>query len=390
MDFELTAEQAQIADTARKIGARFGLDYWLDHDRRKAYPKEIWQALCEAGLAGASLPEEHGGGGLGMLELALIIENVAAEGAGGTFAQVFMLNPIFGGVAIARYGNAAMKHDWLPRLCAGQMYFCMGLTEPDAGTNTLEVRSFAAQDGNGWRLNGRKIWITGVPEADKMLVIARTKKIEEVQRKTDGLTMFMIDVKREGLTHAAIEKLGTNTLASSNVYFDNVRIEGSELIGTLHGGWNELLDVLNTERIVTTAGCIASGRLATRLAVEYAKERKVFRGTPIGAYQGIQFPLAQAHAELECARLMNYKAATLHDQGKPFGSEANTAKLIAAQAASTLIERAMQTMGGMGFARESHLERLYRDARLFKFAPVSEEMILNFIAQHDLGLPRSY
>lgn len=390
MDFELTAEQAQIADTARKIGARFGLDYWLDHDRRKAYPKEIWQALCEAGLAGASLPEEHGGGGLGMLELALIIENVAAEGAGGTFAQVFMLNPIFGGVAIARYGSAAMKRDWLPKLCAGQMYFCMGLTEPDAGTNTLEVRSFASADGNGWRLNGRKIWITGVPEADKMLVVARTKKIEEVQRKTDGLTMFMIDVKREGLTHAAIEKLGTNTLASSNVYFDNVRIEGSELIGTLHGGWNELLDVLNTERIVTTAGCVASGRLATRLAVEYAKERKVFRGTPIGAYQGIQFPLAQAHAELECARLMNYKAATLHDQGKPFGSEANTAKLIAAQAASMLIERAMQTMGGMGFARESHLERLYRDARLFKFAPVSEEMILNFIAQHDLGLPRSY
>lgn len=390
MDFELTTEQVQIADTARKIGARFGLDYWLDHDRRKAYPKEIWQALCDAGLAGASLPEEHGGGGLGMLELALIIENVAGEGAGGTFAQVFMLNPIFGGVAIARYGSAAMKSEWLPKLCNGQMYFCMGLTEPDAGTNTLEVRSFASPDGNGWRLNGRKIWITGVPEADKMLVVARTKKIDEVERKTDGLSMFMIDVKREGLTHAAIEKLGTNTLASSNVYFENVRIEGSELIGTLHRGWNELLDVLNTERIVTTAGCVASGRLATRLGVEYAKERKVFRGTPIGAYQGIQFPLAQAHAELECARLMNYKAATLHDQGKPFGSEANTAKLIASQAASTLIERAMQTMGGMGFARESHLERLWRDARLFRFAPVSEEMILNFIAQHDLGLPRSY
>ena len=390
MDFELTAEQVQIADTARKIGARFGLEYWLDHDRRKAYPKEIWQALCEAGLAGASLPEEHGGGGLGMLELTLIIENVAGEGAGGTFAQVFMLNPIFGGVAIARYGSAVMKRDWLPKLCSGQMYFCMGLTEPDSGTNTLEVRSFASADGNGWRLNGRKIWITGVPEADKMLVVARTKKIEDVERKTDGLSMFMIDVKREGLTHAAIEKLGTNTLASSNVYFENVRIEGSELIGTLHRGWNELLDVLNTERIVTTAGCVASGRLATRLGVEYAKERKVFRGTPIGAYQGIQFPLAQAHAELECARLMNYKAATLHDQGKPFGSEANTAKLIASQAASTLIERAMQTMGGMGFARESHLERLWRDARLFRFAPVSEEMILNFIAQHDLGLPRSY
>ncbi len=390
MDFALTAEQELISETARKIGERYGLDYWYALDKDKAFPTEMWRAICEAGLAGVALPEEHGGGGLGMLELALVIENLAAGGAGATLAQVFMLNPIFGGVAIARYGTEAQKRDMLGRLCRGELNFCMALTEPDAGTNTLEVKTFARAEGNGWRLNGRKIWITGVPDAGKMLVVARTKRLEDSARKTDGLTMFMVDVKREGLSHAPIEKHGTNTLASCNVYFDEVRVDGSELVGTLHGGWSELLDVLNTERIVTVAGLVASGRLATRLGVAYAKERKVFRNTPIGAYQGIQFPLAQAHAELECARLMNYKAATLHDQGKAYGSEANVAKLIAAQAAPALIDRAMQTMGGMGFARESHLERLLRDVRLFRFAPISEEMILNFIAQHDLGLPRSY
>mgnify|MGYP000865333335 CR=1 FL=1 len=390
MDFSFTDEQKLIAETARKIGERFGLDYWYELDKAKSFPKEIWAAIAEAGLAGVALPEEHGGGGLGMLELALVIENVAAGGAGATLAQVFMINPIFGGVSIARHGTPAMKRELLPKLCRGELNFCMALTEPDAGTNTLEVKTFARADGNGWRLNGRKIWITGVPDADKMLVVARTKKLEESARKTDGLSLFMVDVDRAGLTYSTIEKHGTNTLASCNVYFEEVRVEGSELVGTLHGGWPELLDVLNTERIVTVAGLVAAGHLATRIGVAYAKERKVFRDTPIGAYQGIQFPLAQAHAELECARLMNYKAATLHDQGQPYGSEANVAKLIAAQAAPALIDRAMQTMGGMGYAKEAHLERLCRDVRLFRFAPISEEMILNFIAQHDLGLPRSY
>jgi acyl-CoA dehydrogenase len=266
----------------------------------------------------------------------------------------------------------------------------MALTEPDAGSNTLELRSFARADGDGWRLSGQKIWITGVKEGHKMLVVARTKKIEEVSRRTEGLTMFMIDIDRPGLSYAPIEKLGTNTLSSCSVFFDDVRIEPHELVGTLHGGWFELLEVLNTERIVTTAALIGAGDMAIRQAVEYAKVRKVFNKTPIGAYQGVQFPLAQAHAQLQTARLMNLKAAWLCDQGRPYGSEANTAKLIAAQAAMSAIEHAMQTLGGMGYARESHLERLWRDARLFKFAPVAEEMVLNFIATHDLGLPRGY
>lgn len=391
MDFTLTNEQTLIADTARRVGERFGLEYWRELDRSKSYPHEIWKAICEAGLCGVALPEEHGGAGLGMVEMALIVENLAAAGAGSTVGQLFMVNPIFGGVSIAKFGTPEMKRDLLPRLIAGDLQCCMALTEPDAGSNSLEVRTFARADaGGGWRLNGQKIWITSVPQAEKMLVIARTRKVEEVARRTEGLSMFLIDVDRPGLRYSAIEKLGTNTLPSCSIFFDDVRIEPGELIGTLDQGWRELLDVLNTERIVTTAGLVGTGELAIKLAVKYALDRKVFGNRPIASYQGLQFPLAQAHAEVECARLMNYKAAAQFDAGLPYGSEANVAKLIAAQAAATATERAMQTMGGMGYAKDMDVERLWRDARLFRFAPISEEMVLNYIAVHDLGMVRGY
>ncbi|MEE2692718.1 MAG: acyl-CoA dehydrogenase family protein [Pseudomonadota bacterium] len=390
MDFALTEEQNLMIESARKVGERFGPDYWRAKDAAKAYPTECWQAICAAGFAGAILPEEHGGVGLGMVDLALVIEELCAAGAGSTLAQMFMLNSIFGGVSISKFGDERMKREWLPRLCSGDMTFCMSLTEPDAGTNSLELRTFAAKDGDGWRLNGQKIWITGVPQSEKMLVVARTLTIAEAARKTDGISLFMIDTKREGLTHAAIDKLGTNTLPSSQVFFDDVRVEQDELIGEEHGGWRQLLDVLNTERIVTTAGLVGAGRLAIRLGVEYANQRAVFGGRPIGAYQSIQFPLAQHWAELEAARLLNLKAASLFDNGLPFGSESNAAKLIASQATSAVAEHSMQIMGGMGYSKEMHVERIWRDARLFRFAPVSEEMVLNFISTANLGLPRSY
>ena len=390
MEVSLSEEQALMLETARRIGAEFGLDYWRSLDERGAYPSEMWRAICDAGFGGIALPEDYGGAGLGMLDQALVIEALCAAGAGSTLAQIFMVNPIFGGVAIARYGPEAMRRALLPGLIAGDIQCCMALTEPDAGTNSLEVRTFASPHGNGWRLNGRKIWISAVPTADKMLVVARTKKVEESQRRTDGISFFLIDVAREGLTHSAIEKAGTHCVPASNVYFEDTPVAGDELIGTLHGGWNELLDVLNTERIVTTAGLVGTVRLAVGLAVDYANERKVFGDRPISSYQGLQFPLAQATAEIECAAAMNHRAAALHDSGQPYGSQANMAKLIAAQAAAEGIERAMQTMGGMGYAREMHLERLWRDARLFRFAPVSEEMILNYIAIHDLRMARGY
>ncbi len=390
MDFQFSDEQKMMIDSARQIGERFGLDYWRKQDAAKAFPTEYWKAVCDAGLCGAALPTEHGGSGLGMMELALIVESLAATGGGSTVGQLFMINPIFGGVSISRFGSDRMRAELLPGIISGEINCCMALTEPDAGTNTLELKSFATADGDGWRLNGRKIWITGVESASKMLVIARTKKLADASSRTDGLSMFMIDVKREGLTHTPIDKLGTCTLDSSSVFFDNVRIEPDELVGTLHKGWRELLDVLNTERIVTTAGLVGTGELAIRLALDYAKDRKVFGDRPISAYQGLQFPLAQCHVEVEAARLLNHKAATNFDQGLPYGSEANAAKLLAAQTVARATERAMQTMGGMGYAKEYHVERLWRDARLFRFAPVSEEMILNYVANHDLGMPRSY
>lgn len=391
MDFSLSDEQKLIVDTARRIGETYGVDYWYEQDRKKAFPQECWQAICDAGLAGAALPEECGGSGLGMLELALIVEELSAGGGGSTLGQLFMINPIFGGVSISRFGNEQMKRELLPGLIGGQINFCMALTEPDAGTNTLAMKSFAqSQPDGGWLLNGRKIWITAVDAAQKMLVVARTTRPAEGMRATDGISMFIIDVQRDGLTYAPIEKVGTQTLSACSVFFDNVRIEPDELVGTVDKGFRELLDVLNTERIVTTAGLVGAGRLAERLAVQYANDRKVFGGKPISSYQGLQFPLAQSHAELQCARLMNLNAAALCDRGQPYGTEANIAKLIGSQAATHAIEHGMQTMGGMGYAREFHMERLWRDARLFKFAPVSEEMILNYIAIHDLGMPKSY
>jgi acyl-CoA dehydrogenase len=390
MDFALSDEQKMIAATARNVGERFGLDYWREHDANKRFPTEFWAAVCQAGLCGVALPEKYGGSGLGMLEMALIVENLAAAAGGSTVGQLFMINPIFGGVSISRFGTEEMKADLLPKIISGAINCCMALTEPDAGSNSLAIRTFAAADGDGWRLNGRKIWITGVDVSKKMLVIARTTKPEQVKRKTEGISMFMIDVERDGLTFSPIEKLGTNTLSSCSIFFDNVRVEASELVGTVGGGWRELLDVLNTERIVTTAGLVGAAELALKQAVEYANGRKIFGDRPIAAYQAIQFPLAQAYAEVECARLMNYKAASLFDHGLPYGAEANIGKLIAAQSAMAAIEHAMQTLGGMGYARETHLERLWRDARLFCFAPVSEQMILNFIATQNLGLMRSY
>jgi len=390
MDFRLSDEQRLMIEAARKVGDRFGLEYWRQQDAAKAFPREFWLAVCDAGLCGAALPTAVGGAGLGMFELALVVETLASCGGGATVGQLFMINPIFGGVALSKFGNDSMKAEVLPKIVSGEINCCMALTEPDAGTNTLELRSHAEADGDGWRLNGRKIWITGVPDAAKMLVIARTKKLSECKSRSDGLSMFLIDVDRKGLTHTAIDKVGTRTLASSSVFFDDVRVRGEELVGTLHGGWRELLDVLNTERIVTTAALAGAGELAIRLAVAYANERKVFGDKPVSSYQGLQFPLAQCHVEIEAARLLNHKAATNCDMGLPYGSEANAAKLLAAQAVARATERAMQTMGGMGYATEFHVERLWRDARLFRFAPVSEEMILNYVANHDLGMPRSY
>jgi acyl-CoA dehydrogenase len=389
MDFDLTDQQRLIGETARKLGEQFGLDYWTERDRKHEFPREFWNAVCEAGLSGTMVAEEFGGSGLGMSEMAVIIENLAATGGGATIGQLFMIGPIFGGLAIQRFGSEKMKLEQLPKIAKGQIV-SMALTEPNAGSNSLQISSCATPDGTGWRISGNKIWITGMDSAEKVLVVARTMNSSETATRTRGLSLFLIDVDSKGLSYSPIEKCGTNTLSSSTVYFDGVRAGRDDLVGTLHGGWRHLVEVLNPERIATTAGLVGCGELAIKLGVDYANNRTVFDGRPISAYQGLQFPLAQAFVDLESARLMNYKAAWLYDNNRPNGRECNVGKLIAARAAELATDRAMQMMGGMGYARDSHVERLWRDARLFRIAPISEEMIFNFIATRDLGMPRSY
>ena len=390
MDFALTEEQKLLKEGVRRIGRKYGLEYWREKDARHEFVHELWRELGENGYIGLAIPEEYGGAGLGLLEMAMVVEELAASGAGSTVAQLFMITPVFGGLTITLHGTEAQKKEYLPAIAAGKKDFCMALTEPNAGSNSLEITTFAEKDGDYYIINGQKIWITGVDVADRMLLVARTTKRDQVQRKTDGISLFIVDPKDPAITTTPIEKVGTHCLRSDTVFIENLRVHKDQLIGEEGKGWRALLDTLNAERVVTTAGLIGTGELAIRLAVEYAKERKVFGQTPIGAYQGIQFPLVRLRAELELAQLMNYKAAWLYDHKQPSGREANMAKLIAGEAAFGACDRAMQTMGGYGYAKEYHVERLWRDVRLFRIAPVSEEMILNFIAQHDLGLPRSY
>ena len=279
MEVALSEERALMLETARRIGAEYGLDYWRALDEQGAYPSEMWQAICAAGFGGIALPEEYGGAGLGMLDQALVIEALCEAGAGATLAQIFMLNPIFGGVAIARYGTQAMRRALLPPLIAGDLQCCMALTEPDAGSNTLELRTFAEAHGNGWRLNGRKIWISAVPTADKMLVVARTKKVAESERRSDGISLFLIDVAREGLREG-------HPLSRQATSIRRRR-------ASTKAGWT-----CSPERIVRPAGWPWGLRWTT-------PERTVFGERPVSSYQGLQFPLAQAKAEIECAAAMN-------------------------------------------------------------------------------------
>ncbi|PLR78767.1 acyl-CoA dehydrogenase [Bacillus sp. V3-13] len=390
MNFIITDEQQMLKEGVRKIAQKYDTEYWREKDAKHEFPHELWRALGENGFIGVAIPEEYGGVGLGLLEMAMVIEELAKAGAGSTVGQLFMLTPIFGGVTIQLHGSEEQKQEYLPKIASGELNFCMALTEPNAGSNSLEITTFAKKDGDHYIIDGQKIWISGVDVADKMLLVARTTRIDEVNKKTEGISLFLVDTKDPAITAQAIDKVGTHTVRSDTVFIENLKVHKDNLIGEEGKGWRYLIDTLNAERIVTTAGLIGTGQLAIKLAVNYAKERVVFNNTPIGTYQGLQFPLAKHSAEIEVAQLMNYKAAWLYDQSLPNGSEANTAKLIAGHAAFDVCDRAMQIMGGYGYAREYHIERIWRDVRLFKIAPVSEEMILNFIATHNLGLPRSY
>ncbi|MFC6343624.1 acyl-CoA dehydrogenase family protein, partial [Nocardioides hankookensis] len=345
---------------------------------------------------GLCVPEEYGGGGGGMLELAVACETLAASGGtAGTF--LYILTPGFGAMTLARHGTEEQRHQILPGVATGETQFCMALTEPDAGSNAIGIATSARVDGDELVIRGQKVWISGIENAQWMLVVARTTPAAEAKERlgsrTAGFTIALVDVPKalaDGtLSYTPIPKLGGNVVTSSQVFLDDVRIPLSDVIGEVDQGFPVLWDVLNPERILAAAGGVGAAEVALRLAADYASEREVF-GRPIGANQGIQFPLAQLKAKTELARLMTYKAAWLFDQGRPCGNETNIAKLTAAQVAWEAADRAFQTYGGMAYSKEYPIERLFRDSRIGKNIPVAEELILAHIGTQMLGLPRSY
>lgn len=339
------------------------------------------------------MPEEYGGAGLGLLEMAVATEALAASGGGVAASLLYVLTPGFGAMTLARHGSAEQRRALLPGLAAGKLQFCFAVTEPEAGSDTLSIRTAARRDGSDFLISGQKVWISGVQRADWMIVVTRTIPVEAATPRTRGFTLLLVDVAEArasgSLQVQPIPKLGANVVHSNAVYFDDVRVPADRVLGEVDEGFAVLWDVLNPERILAAAGATGHAELALRISCDYARTRTVF-GRPIGANQGVAFPLAQAKAHTDLARLMCHKAAWLFDQGQPCGNEANAAKLVAAQAAWDATDRAFQTHGGMAYSKEFPVERLFRDARMARVAPVSEELILAHIATQALGLPRTY
>jgi acyl-CoA dehydrogenase len=392
MDFDLPEAALAVRDGVASVAARYDHHYWSECEESHRFPTEAWKDLADGGWIGLSVPEEYGGGGAGMLELAVACETLAASGGtAGIF--LYILTPGFGAMTLARHGTEEQKQAILPGIASGDTQFCMALTEPDAGSNALAIRTSARADGDDFLIKGQKIWISGVENAQWMLVVARTTPLEQAQPRTSGFTLLLVDVAQalaDGtLTYQPIPKLGGNVVTSSQVFLDDVRVPATRVVGEADNGFPVLWDVLNPERILAAAGGVGGAEAALELAAEYATQREVF-GRPIGSNQAIQFPLAQLKAKTELARLMTYKAAWLFDRGRPCGNETNMAKLTAAQVAWEAADQAFQTFGGMAYSKEYPIERLFRDSRIGRNIPVAEELILAHIGTQMLHLPRSY
>lgn len=387
----MSQHEGEVVDGIREglsqICAGFDLDYWMEADRDRRFPEEFFDELARGGWFGLIVPEEHGGQGLGMVEATVATETIAAGGAGQAGALFYVLTPVFGAVPLMRHGTPEQQ-ELLAGIATGDVQFCMGLTEPDAGSNTARLATRAERDGDDFVVNGAKVWITGVERANWMLLVCRTSPFDAT-RPLHGITLLLVELPADGLTYQPIDKMGTRFVHSSQVFLDDVRVPAERVVGQVDEGMRVLFDVLNPERIVGAAGALGHARLALDLATRYAKERAPF-GRPIGAYQGIAFPLAQLSAELEAARLLTYRAAELFDQQLPSGAEAAMAKLLASQVSDRAADQAFRTHGGMAYARAYHVERLVRDGKIARNAPVSEELALAHIAQHVLGLPKSY
>jgi acyl-CoA dehydrogenase len=388
MDFSLSAEQQQIRESILKLCAELGDDYWLAKDRAGTFPHEFHAALATAGWLGIAMPVEHGGAGLGITEAAIMMQAIAESGAAMTGASSVHMN-IFGLQPVVKLGTDEQKRRMLPPLIAGKDKACFAVTEPDAGLDTTSLKVRAERRGDHYVISGQKIWISTAQVANKALILARTTPLGEVKRKTDGLSLFYTDIDRSHVAIRPIDKMGRRAVDSNEMFFDAMPVPSSDRIGAEGDGFRAILQGMNPERILIAAEAVGIGRAALRKASAYARERVVFR-RPIGQNQGIAHPLAKCWMSLEAANLMAMKAATLYDCNLECAAEANAAKYLAAEAAFAACETAVMTHGGMGYAKEFHVERYLREVMIARIAPVTPHMILNFIAEKALGLPKSY
>ena len=388
MDFELTDEQQEIRKQVSALCARFPDEYWRERDESGEFPWEFYRAIADGGWLGITIPKEYGGSGLGITEAALVMQTVGESG-GGTQACSAIHLGIFGLEPLIRYGTEAAKQKYLEPILRGDIHVSFAITEPDAGTNTTEIKTFATRKGDGWVIKGRKVFITKARESKKMLILTRTTPIEQVQKKTHGMSLFFADIDPASVEVRELRKCGRKAVDTNMLFIDDLYVAHEDLVGEEGKGFTYILDGINPERILVAAEGVGMGKRALEKAVRYATERVVF-GRPIGKNQGLQFPLADSAARLAAAELMVYNAASLYDRRLPCGREANMAKYLSADAAFDACDRAMQTHGGYGYIKDYDVERYWREVRLFKIAPVSQEMVLNYIGEHVLGLPRSY
>ncbi|MBS0294510.1 MAG: acyl-CoA/acyl-ACP dehydrogenase [Proteobacteria bacterium] len=387
MNFAPTPEQEQIQAAIERVCAPFDADYWLQKDMEGGFPHDFHRALAESGWLGIAMPEEYGGAGLGISEAALMMHTISATGAGLSGASAVHMN-IFGLHPVVVFGTDAQKKRWLPPLIQGRDKACFGVTEPNAGLNTLKLQTRAVREGDHYVVHGQKVFISTAQVANKILLLTRTRPVEEC-RGTEGLTLFYTDLDRSKIEVREIAKLGRQCVDTNQLFIDGLRIPVEDRVGEEGKGFSYILHGMNPERILIAAEAVGLGRAALARAAGYAAEREVF-GRPIGKNQGIQHPLAEAWMDLEAAHLMVHKAAWLYDQGRNCGAEANAAKYLAAEAGYRACERAIFTHGGMGYAKEYHVERYLRESWIPRLAPVSPQLILCFIAEKVLGLPKSY
>ena len=388
MNFELSTEQQGIVDAVNRICYQFGDDYWLERDNDGKFPEDFVKAIVDGGWLGIAMPEAYGGAGLGITEAALLAHTIARSGAGMSGASAVHLN-LFGPNPIVVFGTEEQKQRCLPPLIKGQDRACFAVTEPDAGLNTTRLATRAVRDGDHYIINGRKLWTTTAQTANKILLIVRTKELADCKKPSEGLTLFYTDLNRDHIEVRLIDKMGRKAVDSNALFIDDLKVPITDRIGEEGEGWKCLLHGLNPERILIAAEAIGLGQVALERAARYAKERIVFDRT-IGQNQAIQHPLAVNWMELESAWLMCMKAASLYDSGKACGAEANSAKFLAAEAALKACQRAVLTHGGMGYAKEYHVERYLREIMIPVIAPVSQEMVKSFIAEQVLGQVKSY